>query len=193
MATCLHLETKHINHLEDYNADQVYLEEIGDELFINVSFWHDRDGSNNYPGFEVGPFSTAAEKTVLKIQHQLITMEENNDVFFYYREEASQNWTQFFQREEIDCQTYGNGYEVTDLFFDLNLDPEKKYYFRFYSRGYNSNSNSQDECWQRIGSIDVFNPGPLNAIPSPTVTCRGDLTIDNSNIEGKVLQQAKRW
>ena len=178
-------------NLDDYNQDQVYLEEIGDELFMNVYFFYDRDGSNNYPTFEVGPFSTAAENTVLKIQHQQVKMEEYNDVLFYYRAEDSQNWTQFFNRRESYCQSYGYDYEATDLFFDLNLDPAKKYYFRFYSKGWNDSNDSRDECWQRIGSIEVFNPGPLDAIPSPTVACYGDLTIDNSTIEGKVLQQGQ--
>ena len=112
-------------NLEDYNEEQVYLEEIGEELFMNIYFLFDRDGSNNYPGFEVGPFSTAAENTVLKIQHQLVTMDEYNDVYFYYREETSQSWTEFFKREEAECEQYGNSYGATDLFFDLTLNPEK--------------------------------------------------------------------
>ena len=102
---------------------------------MNVYFWYDRDGSNNYPAFEVGPFSTAAENTVLKIQHQLVTMDDYNDVLFYYREESTQSWTQFFKRDEAECTNYGNTYGPTHLFFDLNLDPTKKYYLRFYSGG----------------------------------------------------------
>ena len=71
-----------------YNEEQVYLEEIGNELLMNVYFWYDRDGSNNYPAFEVGPFSTAAENTVLKIQHQLVTMDDYNDVLFIIERRA---------------------------------------------------------------------------------------------------------
>ena len=121
-------------NLDDYDPEQVYVEEVNERQMVNVSFWWDRDDSNNYPLFEAGPFNTASASTVIRINHQLVKMEDYNHVYFYYREVNSGGWNLFHDVDVADCRDYGSAYNPVDLFFELDLNPEKSYILGLFRR-----------------------------------------------------------
>ena len=174
-------------NLSDYNADQVFVTTIGDVSAVDVYFLYDRDGDNNFPFYDVGPFSTSATNTTIRVRHQNLRGEYgSNDILFQYRAIDSQGWSTFYNSPDRECEDRIQAYDMTDMYFDLTLDPTKQYFVRFYSQGHNDPNNDYDECWQRIEKVDFFNPISLSDKRLPLIQSSGDLTVLESTIGGKI-------